>query len=159
MSYTEVEQAALTLMQAYQSGAVFTDGNSSRGDYRVLDAQGVTVAAVLTCGGESTYDNELGGYGSQGKTQEKHTVAITLFQEREQGLGGDGATYIALHTLVDGVVDYLGQYPRLGSSAIRYAEITKVSNVVLRQKTPHLYRTIFIDAYQSTTIDWLEDPD
>jgi len=131
-TYSAAEAALLTLTRAYSSGAVFDITNSVADDWRVLDAQGTTVAAVLEMASDTIegieVDNEAGSYGDYGNYQEVHTIGVWLCVKREQGLGGDGAAKAACKTLVDAYRDYMRPYRRLnGATGVRSAKMIRTS--------------------------------
>lgn len=156
MSYTTAEAALLTLVRAYEGGAVFTAANSSRGDFSATDAPGYRQYAVVMMAGESDYGDALFGRGAHGKRQQRHRMSVLLFQARQQGLGGDGAAYSALLTLTDGVAAWLERYPRLdGASGVKRAEIVRIGKVRTTQTPagapgPHLLQPILLDVLCET---------
>jgi hypothetical protein len=156
MTYATTEAALLTLVQAYSSGSVFDDSNSSRGNFQVLDGQGVRQAAVLMMAGRSEYGDDLGnGRGSHGKRQQRHRIGVIVFVER--GQDGDGTTYTALATLTDGLAGYIETYPRLNNAAnVKRAEIVEVTEPNIRRLTSHMYQTIIVEVLCETSSGWLE---
>jgi hypothetical protein len=122
-TYTTAEAALLTRIRAYNAGATFTTTNSSRGDFRVLNNQGVTQACVLMMARDSEFgDNLGGGRGTHGKRQQRHYVGAVLFRAR--GQADDGTSYQALTTLADALIAYLDTYQRPDSTpAIKRAEV------------------------------------
>ena len=117
-TYSVAETALLTLTRAYSSGSVFDTTNSVADDWRVLDAQGTTVAAVLEMAGDTIEDVTVqASYGDYGSYQEVHQIGVWLCVKREQGLGGDGAAKAACKTLVDAFRDYIRPYRRLNAAS------------------------------------------
>jgi hypothetical protein len=140
----------LTLVRAYSGGATFTATNSARHDFGVLNNKGVKQACVLTMARPSENGDNLGhGRGSQGKRQQRHTIALILFQARRQG--NDGATWVALTALTDGLVAYLDTYQRLnGATGVKRAQIVEIAEPRIRRDEAWVYQTIFLDVMTET---------
>ncbi len=148
-TYATAEAALLTRVQAYSSSSVFTTTNSSRGDFQVLNNEGVSQAAVLLQAAPSEFGDNLGsGRGSMGNRQQRHRIACILFQRRA---GNDGANYTALLTLVDALIAYLDTYPALGSpSTVRRAEVVSASEPRIRRSSDWLYQTLLVEVVTET---------
>lgn len=126
--YTLVEAALLAVVQSYNSGATFTTANSTRNDWRVLDAPG-DVCAVIECAGDSLEGDDLDDRGSMGKRQEAHQPCVWVCVKRKSGIGGDGASIATLTTLVDALKAHIRQYERLnGATDVTRAQITTTSS-------------------------------
>lgn len=149
-TYSTSEAALLTRVRAYNSGATFTATNSSRGDFRVLNNEGVTQAAVLTQAGRSEFGDNLGqGRGSMSKRQQRHSIALILFQAR--GQSNDGDSYTSLCTLRDGVIGYLDTYQRLNAaSGVKRAEIIEASEPRIRRDSAWIFCTVLVEVLTET---------
>jgi len=128
-TYTIAETALLTLTRAYSGGSVFDTSNSVADDWRVLDAQGTTVAAVLEMAGDTIEAITVqAAYGDYGQYQEIHQIGVWLCVKREQGIGGDGAAKAACKTLIDAFRAYMRPYRRLNAAAgVRSATMIRTS--------------------------------
>ena len=158
MGYTDIESALLATCRASSSGTVFTTANSSRGDYAVLDAAGVTLSLVITKAAASEYANRINNRGQHGARQRRHLIAIEVFARRQQGLGGDGAAYVAVTGAVDTLIAYLEQYPRLGSgvTSLRTALPVETSEVFVSEASPFYMQRITVEAFEESIIDFKE---
>jgi hypothetical protein len=145
-TYTTAEAGLLAAITAYG----FSSANSSRGNFNVLNNEGVTQAAVLLQAAPSEFaDNLGGGRGSMGKRQQRHRIALILFQRRN---ANDGDNYTNLLTLCDAVVAYLDTYPGLnGTSGVKRAEIVSASEPRIRRDSDWLYQTVIVDVLTETS--------
>lgn len=149
-TYSTTEAALLTRMRAYSSGSVFTATNSSRGDFKVLNNEGVTQACVITQAGASEFGDRLDSRGSHGKRQQRHRIAMILFQAR--GQNNDGDTYTALCSLRDGLVAYLDTYQRLNSATgVKRAEIVEASEPRIRRDSAWIFCTVLMEVMTETS--------
>lgn len=154
-TYATSEAALLTLVQAYSGGTVFTgsgiSANSSRGDFKVLNNQAVTVAAVLLQARPSELGDDLGsGRGTQGRRQQRHWIAVIVFQAR--GQTNDGAPYVALTTLTDALIAWLDTYQKLNSAAnVKRAQVREVSEVRRQRDQAWIYQTILVEVLTETS--------
>lgn len=157
-TYVPSEEALLTAVRASGNGAVFTTTNSSRGDFQVLNNQGVTTAAVLMMGGRSEFaDNLGGGRGTHGKRQQRHRIAIILFQARRQD--DDGATYTEQVDATDDLIAYLDTVPRLSTtSVIKRAEVVEAAEPRVRRDSAWIFQTILVEILTETAPTLLEGP-
>lgn len=155
-TYATSEAALLTRVRAYSAGAVFTTTNSSRGDFRVLNNEGVTQAAVLMQASRSEFGDDLGrGRGSHGKRQQRHRIALIVFQAR--GQIDDGTTYAALLTITDALIAYLDTYPRLSNAtSVKRAEIVEVSEPRIRRDSAWIFQTILVEVMTETAPQLVE---
>lgn len=148
-TYSTTEAALLTRVQAYNAGATFTARNSSRGDFNVLNNEAVTQAAVIMQAGRSEFGDRLDSRGAMGKRQQRHRIAIVLFQAR--GQGNDGDTYTSLLTLTDALIAYLDTYQRLNNAtSVKRAEIAEASEPRRSRDTAWIYQTILVEVMTET---------
>lgn len=154
-TYTTTEEALLAVVRA--SGA-FTEQNSARADFTVLDRAGVTNAAVLIQAGPSEFgDNLGGGRGAHGKRQQRHRIAIVLLQAR--GQTNDGVAAVALQAARDTLIGYLDTYPRLGgASDIKRAEVVEVDVPRVRQTMTWIFQAIMVEVMTETAPALQEGP-
>lgn len=136
------EAALLTLLRTrYATEA------SSRGDFRVMDAQGVTYSAVVVQRAASRYsDRGENGRGAHGKRQHVHRLRVILGAKR--GQGGDGSAYVGIQDEAAAVVALLDARPRLGGtvSTIRRAEVVEESAVLVpSERAMHLLKYLDLD--------------
>lgn len=138
--YATIEAALLIRVRALDSGATFTTANSSRGDWSVRDAAGQRISAVLFKAKPSVYaDSFPPNRGSHGKRQELHTIGIQVAYARQDGQGGDGATYTALQTTVDNLIAWLNQWPRLNATTgVRRGQVTESTAPIFNAGKTHL---------------------
>lgn len=156
-TYSTTEAALLARIQAYNGGATFTASNSSRGDYRVLDREGVTQAAVLMQAAPSEFGDRLDSRGAHGKRQQRHRIAIVLFQARLQA--NDGDTYASLTTLRDALIAYLDTYPRLNAAAgVKRAEIVEAAEPRVQRDSAWVFSSILVEVMTETTPQLVETP-
>ena len=157
-TYATTEAALLTAVRASSSGAVFTTANSSRGDFRVLNNDGVTQAAVLMQASRSEFGDSLGqGRGTHGKRQQKHMIAIVVFQAR--GQADDGTSYAALQATTDALIAYLDTYPRLGNATnVKRAEVTEASEPRIRRDSAWIFQTVLVEVLTETSPTLAEGP-
>jgi len=148
-TYVVAETALLARVVAYSGGTVFTTTNSSRGDFRVLNNEGVTQGAVLLQAAASEFGDDLGGgRGAMGKRQQRHRIALILFQRRN---GSDGDNYTALATLTDTVIAYLDTYPLLNNtSSVKRAEVVSASEPRIRRSSDWIYQTVLVEVMTET---------
>jgi hypothetical protein len=145
-TYATAEAALLTAVQA--SG--FTATNSSRGNFAILNNEGVTVAAVLMQASRSEFGDNLGqGRGTHGKRQQRHRIAVVVFQAR--GQADDGTSYVALQATTDSLIGYLDTYPRLNNATnVKRAEVTEASEPRIRRDSAWLFQTILVEVLTET---------
>jgi hypothetical protein len=157
-TYATSEAALLTTVRALSSGSVFTAANSSRGDFRVLNNEGVTAAAVLMQESRSEFGDNLGqGRGTHGKRQQRHRIAIVVFQAR--GQADDGASYVALQGVTDSLIAYLDTYPRLGTAtSVKRAEVTEASEPRIRRDSAWIFQTVLVEILTETQPVLVEGP-
>ena len=148
----------LTAVQASASGAVFTTVNSSRGDFRVLNNEGVTSAAVLMQASRSEFGDNLGqGRGTHGKRQQHHRIAIVVFQAR--GQADDGTSYQALQVTTDALIAYLDIYPRLNNATnVKRAEVVEASEPRIRRDSAWIFQTVLVEVLTETAPVLVEGP-
>jgi hypothetical protein len=157
-TYATTEAALLTAVRASSASAVFTAANSSRGDFRVLNNEGVTKAAVLMQAGRSEFGDNLGqGRGTHGKRQQRHRIAVVLFQAR--GQADDGTSYQALQAVTDTLIAYLDTYPRLNNAAsVKRAEVTESSEPRIRRDSAWIFQTVLVEVLTETAPVLAEGP-
>lgn len=159
-NYTAIEQAIEALLLTYSGGTVFTTSlnNTSRGDYRVMDAVGTDAAAVVVQAAESDYGyTGPGARGTHGKETAVHRPAVDLFVKRSTGLGGDGIAYAALLSLRDGVVNHLRAYPRLNNTAnVLQSRIVSVTRPIILRDRPHAYSRVTLEVIEQYPLGWQE---
>jgi hypothetical protein len=159
MTYPLIEARLETLVQAFAgSPHTFAAGtNLARGDFRVLDAAGVTVSCVITQWGDSEYADAIGRHREHGKRQALHRPSLGLFWKR--GQGSDGAAYAGLRDLTDLLIAYLERYPRLnGLAGVHRAEVVRATAIVaLRQPgggpLPHLARRVQLEVTEEFALN------
>lgn len=157
-TYATSEAALLTTVRASGGGALFTEINSARGDFAVLNGTGVVSAAVVMQAGASEFGDSLGqGRGTHGKRQQRHRIGIVVFQARRQD--DDGYTYVALKETVDTLIAYLDTYPRLGNAAnVKRAEVTEVTDVRRVRDRAWVFQSILVEVLTETTPILAEGP-
>lgn len=146
-TYATSEAALLDVLRLL---ATFTQTNSSRGDFSILNNEGVTQAVVLTQARPSENGDNLGsGRGSMGKRQQRHSVAAIVFQAR--GQENDGVTYQALTTLTDALVAHLDRYQRLnGATSVKRAQVKEIAEPRIRRDNAWVYQTVLIEVMTET---------
>lgn len=149
-TYSTTEAALLAFIRTLNSGDTYTAANSSRGDFGVLNNDGVQTAAVLIKGGSSEFGDNLGqGRGAFGKRQQRHQIAIVLLRDRRQDT--DSANYTALQSSADTLIAYLDQYPRLNNaSGVKRAQAISDSEPRVRQGAAWMYQTILVEVITET---------
>lgn len=149
-TYAVTEAAALEIVRMLSA---FDENNSSRGDFRALDAKGTDWAAVLLMAASSEFGDNLGnGRGSHGKRQQRHRIGIAVFRKRGQAQGGDGDVYTELTELTDSLVALFDTYPRLnGADNVKRVEIDRVTEPRIRRDSPWIYQTILLEAMTETS--------
>ncbi len=148
-TYATSEAALLAAVRASSSGAVFTTKNSSRGDFAVLNNEGVTVAAVLMQAARSEFGDRLDSRGTQSKRQQRHRVGIVVFQAR--GQNNDGDTYAALASVTDALIAYLDTYQRLNNATgVKRAEIIEASEPRIQRDKAWIFRVILVEIMTET---------
>jgi len=157
-TYVPSEEALLAAVRASGNGATFTTQNSARGDFTVLDKAGVTSAAVLMQAGKSEYaDNLGGGRGAHGKRQQRHQIAVILFQAR--GQADDGTATQALHGQKDALIAYLDTYPRLNNAAgVKRAAVVEADVPRVRQARAWIFQAILVEILTETAPVLQEGP-
>lgn len=157
-TYATSEAALLTAVRASSAGAVFTATNSSRGDFSVLNNEGVTVAAVLMQNSKSEFGDNLGsGRGTHGKRQQKHNIGLVVFQAR--GQNNDGVTYQALATATDALIAYLDTYPRLSNATgVKRAEVVEASEPRIRRDAAWIFQVLLVEVLTETAPTLIESP-
>ena len=157
-TYATSEAALLTAVQASGSGDVFSATNSSRGDFRILNNEGVTQAAVLMQAARSEFGDNLGqGRGTHGKRQQRHQIAVVVFQAR--GQADDGTSYQALQATTDALIAYLDTYPRLNDAAnVKRAEATEASEPRIRRDSAWIFQTVLVEVLTETAPVLIEGP-
>ena len=157
-TYSTSEAALLTVVRASGAGAVFTTSNSSRGDFRVLNNEGVTRAAVLMQASRSEFGDNLGqGRGTHGKRQQRHRIAVVVFQAR--GQADDGTSYAALQAITDALIGYLDTYPRLNNAAsVKRAEVIEASEPRIRRDSAWIFQTVLVEVLTETAPVLAEGP-
>lgn len=150
-TYATSEAALLTLIRAYSSGAVFTTNNSSRGGFKVLNNQNVSQAVVLMQARASENGDDLGGgRGTQGRRQQRHYIAMIVFQTR--GAVDDEVSYTALSTLTDALVAYLDTYQRLnGAANVKRAQIREIGEPRIQRDKAWIYQAVLVEVQTETT--------
>lgn len=146
-TYATSEQALLECIRLLSD---YTDANSARGDFRVIDAKGVTLACVLTQAGNSEFGDNLGqGRGTQGKRQQRHRINAIVFQKRLQD--ADGPTYTALGTAVSALIAHLDTYQRLNNGpSIKRAEVVDAGVPLRRRDSTHIYQAVVVEVLTET---------
>jgi hypothetical protein len=157
-TYATSEAALLVAVRASSAGAVFTATNSSRGDFRVLNNEGVTQAAVLMQAAASQFGDNLGqGRGTHGKRQQRHRIGLVIFQAR--GQADDGASYQALAAVTDALIGYLDTYPRLNNAtSVKRAEVTEASEPRIRRDSAWIFQTLLVEVLTETAPVLVEGP-
>lgn len=146
-TYTTSEQALLDCIRLLPD---YTDANTSRGDFRVVDAKGVILSCVLVKGRGSEYGDNLGqGRGTHGKRQQRHRIAAIVFQKRLQD--ADGPTYIALEAAVDALIGHLDRYQRLNNAtSVKRAEVIEDDIVQRRRDSTHAWQVVLVEVLTET---------
>lgn len=149
-TYSISETALLAAVRASSSGGAFTAQNSARADFTVLDRAGVVSAAVLIQGGASEFGDNLGqGRGTHGKRQQRHQIAIVLFQAR--GQTDDGIAAVALQAARDALIAYLDTVPRLNNAAgIKRAEVIQADVPRVQQAKAWIFQAILVEVLTET---------
>jgi hypothetical protein len=156
-TYATSESALLTAVRASEGGATYTEVNSSRGDFSVLNGTGVTRAAVLMQAGASEFGDNLGqGRGTHGKRQQRHRIAIIVFQARRQD--DDGYTYVALKEAADMLIAYLDTVPRLNGAPVKRAEVIELSDVRRQRDRAWIFQTVLVEILTETAPVLVEGP-
>lgn len=155
-TYAASEEALLEVIRLYNNSGTFTEVNSSRGAFRVLNNTGVTQAAVLMKVGSSQYaDNLGGGRGAHGKRQQRHRIGIVVFQARRQD--DDGAIYTDLSELVDELIGHIDRYQRLNNAAnVKRAQVIEDTEPRVQQSNAWVFQTILVQVDTETTPSLLE---
>ncbi len=110
MSYSSVEAAVLTLLQAL-TGTFAATTDVTRGDYRILDS-GADAVAILVPG---AFEQDGIGEGGARKSVRDWNVLIDLFRKYVD----DGTTWTNFETDRDAVMGQLEKYPTLdGESGV-----------------------------------------
>jgi hypothetical protein len=109
MSYDTIADAVLTLVRAYDNGATYTKANSSIENWKVLDARGIALSAIVAQFGDSQEGPSLDGHAQQGYWQEHHEIGIIVAYKVKTE--DDARSIDALHAAV--------QELRCTSAAIR----------------------------------------
>lgn len=148
-TYSAAEAAALEIVRLEST---FIETNSSRGDFRALDAKGADFACVLLMAGPSEMGDNLGnGRGTHGKRQQRHRIGVVVFRKRGQAITGDGLVYTALTEMVDTLVARFDTSPRLnGAVGVKRAEVDRVTEPRIRRDSPWVYQTILLDVLTET---------
>jgi len=153
-TYSTSESA---LLDAIRASGDYTETNSARGDFAVLNGTGVTRAAVLMQAAASEFGDNLGqGRGTHGKRQQRHRVAIVVFQARRQD--NDGLPYVAIKEHVDTLIAYLDTVPRLNGAPVKRAEVVEVDIPRRRRDSPWIYQTISVEILTETSPVLVEGP-
>lgn len=157
-TYATSEAALLIAVRASSAGATFTATNSSRGDFSVLNNEGVTVAAVLMQATRSEFGDNVGsGRGTHGKRQQRHHIAVVVFQAR--GQANDGTSYQALHAASDALISYLDTYPRLNNATnVKRAEVVEASEPRIKRDSAWIFQTVLVDILTETSPTLIEGP-
>lgn len=157
-TYALAEAALLIAVRASESGATYTEINSSRGDFGVLNGTGVTRAAVLMQAGASEFaDNLGGGRGAHAKRQQQHRIAVIVFQARRQD--SDGAAYVALKAAADALIGYLDTLPRLNNAAsVKRAQVVEASDVRRTRDRAWIYQSVLVEVLTETAPVLIEGP-
>ncbi|KKN73398.1 hypothetical protein LCGC14_0401010 [marine sediment metagenome] len=108
MSYSSVEAAVLTLLQAL-TGTFAATTDVSRGDYRILDS-GADAVAVLVPG---AFEQDGIAEGGARKSVRDWNVLIDLFRKYLD----EGTTWTNFETDRDAVIAELEKYPTLNGEA------------------------------------------
>lgn len=109
-TYLQAKAAVLDTVRAFDSDT-FDEANTSRDDFRVRDDPRGVAAVVQTV--EDTVEADwldgtnMGGYGSHGAYQERHTFGIHLFKTIGTGQTGLPNIVTELETLTEALKDYL----------------------------------------------------
>jgi hypothetical protein len=155
-TYAASEQALLDTIRLYNGGATFTENNSSRGAFRVLNNSGVTSAVVLIKAAPSEYGDNLGsGRGTHNKRQQRHRIGIVVFQARRQD--DDDTIYAALTTLTDALIGHLDRYQRLNNAtSVKRAQVTGDTEVRVQQSNAWVFQTILVQVDTETAPSLVE---
>lgn len=153
-TYVDAEAGLLAVVRSYDGGAVFAQANSSRGDFRVIDAPPTAAAVVHQRDASLSGDTGPSGRGSHGKRQHQHRMRVTLAYKRGSGQGGDGVPYEALQALGDGLAAHIERYPLLGGVAsVRRAQVVSLSPVRVSEAGHHLLKWIDVDVASESVLD------
>ena len=155
-TYATSEEALLEVIRLYNGGATFSENNSSRGSFKVLNNTGVTSAAVLMKVGGSQYaDNLGGGRGAHGKRQQRHRIGIVVFQARRQD--DDGITYGDLTALTDALIGHIDRYQRLNNAAnVKRAQVIEDTETRVQQTNAWMFQTVLVQVDTETTPSLVE---
>jgi len=147
--YANAEQALLNAVRMLDGGRIYGETNSKRGDFGVLNSAAATCAAVVIRGGRSEYADSLsGGRGAHGARQERHRIAVVVFQSR--GQSSDEYAYVLLADQVDALVNHLNTMPRLNNAPIKRAQVVEVSDIRRVRDSAWIYQSILVQVDAET---------
>lgn len=162
-TYFTAEAALLTLIRAYSSGTVFTEANSSRDDWLVLDASGTEAAAVVEMASETREGDSLNGRQAHGAYQEVHQIGVWICVKRGVGAGGDSAAMAACKTLTEAVKDHLRPWERLNNATgvtraqvVRTTEPSYISPTKRIEDATHVAQQIIVQIHCRAALNPVE---
>lgn len=113
-TYPAIEAAVLALCQG--AGLGYTDANSSRDDFSVLDSD-TGRALIVEMGAPTVEGDTVDGIGSHGCYAEWHTLKLTVARQVGTGEDGPAALIQALKTDTEALKDALRADDTLGGLA------------------------------------------
>lgn len=135
-TYRAAEQALLDVCRTVRIDGqlIFGEANSATDDWSVIDSGTSAYGLVIEMGGDTVAGDALDGRGSQGLTQERHEIRVTI--TRKVGTGASGATAIIrdLKEVVAALTDHIRRHGRLGG-VVRRAWPSRISVVFDRYPT------------------------
>jgi hypothetical protein len=163
MSYDTIADAVLTLVRAYDNGATYTKANSSIENWKVLDARGIALSAIVAQFGDSQEGPSLDGHAQQGYWQEHHEIGIIVAYKVKTE--DDARSIDALHAAVQALKVYIRSYPRLGAvSGVKHAYVVRTTRrrPIAPQQAPqratHWCQTIVLNILEQYALAWTEAP-
>lgn len=129
--YPTIEAALLTHLRTLADPAL-TTANTSRGNYRVLDARGTRISVVLSQHAPSRFGFALRDRAAQGRRQEEHFIRCSVYVARQQGDTGDDVAYILCQEAAAKIYAHVMAYPRLNATPnLKRVVIDEISSVDL----------------------------
>lgn len=161
MSYQTVQTAVFNLVQAYDTGATFTDATSSEDDWRVLDNDVGDVAAVVTQAGDTLEGYELNGRAKAGARFASHEVGVLVAAAIRTDNDADALQ--TLYSTVEALKTYLRKYPLLNAtSGVKHAQIVRttrrrpIAPETDTTRSTHWAQMVVIQVVEEITLAWLE---
>jgi hypothetical protein len=153
------EEGLLATCRGYEvdGDPLFTEANSSRDDWSVIDSPSSDWALVVTMGGETLEGDRIDGYGAHGEYQERHQLLIAVTVRVATGETAVAEQTRQLKAHVEAIKDLLRANRHLGLDFVRDAIPVRTSTVlerVPRREAPsHLLQQVTVYVYASTPLD------